>query len=48
MPQKAELADEWKTMLGAEWKEIQQSWLHRLGNLTLSGFNPDTNSRSID
>ena len=41
MPQKAELADEWKAMLGAEWKEIQQSWLHRLGNLTLSGFNPE-------
>lgn len=41
MPQKAELADEWKAMLGPEWKEIQQSWLHRLGNLTLSGFNPE-------
>jgi hypothetical protein len=41
MPQKAELADEWKAMLGDEWKEIHQSWLHRLGNLTLSGFNPE-------
>lgn len=41
MPQKAELADEWKAMLGPEWKEIQESWLHRLGNLTLSGFNPE-------
>lgn len=41
MPQKAELAEEWKVMLGSEWKEIQQSWLHRLGNLTLSGFNPE-------
>lgn len=41
MPQKAELAEEWKSMLGPEWKEIQQAWLHRLGNLTLSGFNPE-------
>ena len=41
MPQKAELAEEWKAMLGPEWKEIQQTWLHRLGNLTLSGFNAE-------
>ena len=41
MPQKAELAEEWKTMLGSEWKKTQQFWLHRLGNLTLSGFNPE-------
>lgn len=41
MPQKSELADEWKDMLGPEWKEVQQAWLHRLGNLTLSGFNSE-------
>ena len=41
MPQKAELADEWKAMLGSAWKEVQQDWLHRLGNLTLSGFNSE-------
>lgn len=41
MPQKAELPDEWKTMLGEQWRDIQQAWLHRLGNLTLSGFNSE-------
>lgn len=41
MPQKAELADAWKSMLGPDWKETQLAWLHRLGNLTLSGFNPE-------
>lgn len=41
LPQKAELADEWKVMLGGQWREIQQAWLHRLGNLTLSGFNSE-------
>lgn len=41
MPQKPELAEEWKAMLGLEWKVIQQTWLHRLGNLTLSGFNAE-------
>lgn len=41
MPQKAELPVEWKTMLGEQWRDIQQVWLHRLGNLTLSGFNSE-------
>nr|WP_274389670.1 DUF1524 domain-containing protein [Paraburkholderia tagetis] len=41
LPQKAELSDEWKAMLGHQWREIQQEWLHRLGNLTLSGFNSE-------
>ena len=41
LPQKAELPDEWKTMLGEQWRDIQQAWLHRLGNLTLSGFNSE-------
>lgn len=41
LPQKAELPDEWKAMLGEQWRDIQQAWLHRLGNLTLSGFNSE-------
>lgn len=41
LPQKDDLADEWKAMLGPDWKQVQQTWLHRLGNLTLSGFNPE-------
>jgi len=41
LPQKVELSDEWKTMLGEQWRDIQQAWLHRLGNLTLSGFNSE-------
>lgn len=41
LPQKAELPEEWKAMLGEQWREIQQAWLHRLGNLTLSGFNSE-------
>jgi Protein of unknown function (DUF1524) len=26
-------------MLGPEWKKLQPIWLHRLGNLTLTGYN---------
>ncbi|RQU83062.1 DUF262 domain-containing protein [Burkholderia cenocepacia] len=41
LPQKADLSEKWKAMLGPQWREIQQEWLHRLGNLTLSGFNSE-------
>lgn len=47
LPQKAELSDNWKMMLGVRWREIQQTWLHRLGNLTLSGFNSELQAASF-
>ncbi len=34
MPQNEELRPEWRTMLGADWKHVQETWLHRLGNVT--------------
>ena len=39
--------DEWKEMLGDEWKEIQEEWKHRLGNLTLTGYNQEYSNRSF-
>ncbi|MAY36420.1 MAG: hypothetical protein CMN84_10000 [Spongiibacteraceae bacterium] len=41
MPQNPELHKDWRTMLGTNWHEIQQTWLHRLGNLTLTGYNSE-------
>ncbi|MGO9621578.1 MAG: DUF262 domain-containing protein [Desulfobaccales bacterium] len=41
MPQNEELRTEWKTMLGSEWKTVQEMWLHRLGNITLTGYNSE-------
>ena len=41
LPQKADLASEWQQMLGPNWIEIQRTWLHRLGNLTLTAFNSE-------
>ena len=28
-------------MLGPNWQSIQETWQHRLGNLTLTGYNPE-------
>lgn len=41
LPQKENLGPEWRAMLGENWKELQKIWLHRLGNLTLTGFNAE-------
>jgi uncharacterized protein with ParB-like and HNH nuclease domain/predicted transport protein len=39
MPQKKQLTAEWKKELGEEWERIHQTYLHTLGNLTLTGYN---------
>lgn len=41
LPQKKDLDEEWQKMLGENWQEVQATWLHRLGNLTLTGFNSE-------
>ncbi len=47
MPQNKELNSAWKTMLGSEWKAIQETWLHRLGNITLTGYNSKYSDKSF-
>jgi len=48
MPQNEKLPEEWQMMLGKEWKKIQATWLHRLGNLTLTGYNSTYSDRPFD
>lgn len=45
MPQNDDLRPEWRAMLGADWKNVQEVWLHRLGNLTLTGYNSTYSDR---
>jgi uncharacterized protein with ParB-like and HNH nuclease domain/predicted transport protein len=45
MPQNEKLSDEWKKSLGTNWEHIQQTWLHTLGNLTLTGYNSEYSDR---
>ena len=47
MPQNESLSPEWQAMLGEDWQNVQQLWLHRLGNLTLTGYNPEYRDRSF-
>ena len=41
MPQNSNPRDEWKAMLGANWKEVQKTYLHTIGNLTLTAYNSE-------
>lgn len=45
LPQNANLSPAWKTALGPEWERIQQTYLHTLGNLTLTGYNSEYSDR---
>lgn len=45
MPQNSNLSTEWRTMLGANWKEIQKTYLHTIGNLTLTAYNSEMSDR---
>jgi uncharacterized protein with ParB-like and HNH nuclease domain/predicted transport protein len=47
LPQNPELSSGWRQALGPDWKQIQEEWLHRLGNLTLTGYNPELSDRSF-
>jgi hypothetical protein len=44
MPQA--LTPEWYDMLGADAADVQAEWLHTIGNLTLTGYNPELGNRS--
>ncbi len=35
-------------MLGENWQDQQRQWLHRLGNLTLTGYNSTYSDRPFE
>jgi uncharacterized protein with ParB-like and HNH nuclease domain/predicted transport protein len=47
LPQNENLSPKWREALGDEWQRIQQTWLHTLGNLTLTAYNSDYSDRAF-
>ena len=45
LPQNEDLSMEWRRALGSEWEKVQETWLHTLGNLTLTGYNSEYSDR---
>ena len=47
LPQNENLSLLWQDALGPEWQRVQDTWLHTLGNLTLTGYNAEYSDRSF-
>jgi predicted transport protein len=47
LPQNENLSAAWRADLGTDWKKVQQTWLHTLGNLTLTGYNSEYSDRAF-
>ena len=45
LPQNQNLSVAWRDALGEEWQRVQETWLHTLGNLTLTGYNTEYRDR---
>ena len=48
LPQNENLSAKWREALGPEWQRVQETWLHTLGNLTLTGYNAEYSDRPFD
>ena len=48
MPRNDRLSADWRKMLGENWKDVQKTWLNRLGNLTLTAYNSKYSDRSFN
>lgn len=47
IPQNPHLSDDWIIALGSEWNEIQNKYLHTIGNLTLTAYNSEMSDSSF-
>ena len=45
MPQNEGLSAQWQNDLGPDWERIHETWLHTLGNLTLTAYNSEYSDR---
>lgn len=47
LPQSIEGSKSWQDMLGDGWQEIHETHCNNLGNLTLTGYNPELSNKSF-
>lgn len=48
MPQNKNLSKAWQNMLGDNWEQVHDRYLHTLGNLTLTGYNSELGDKPFD
>ncbi len=47
LPQNEELPQAWRDVLGENWQEVRETYLHTLGNLTLTGYNSELSDKAF-
>ena len=47
LPQNKNLSTAWQKMLGDNWEEVKDKYLHTLGNLTLTGYNSELGDKTF-
>ena len=47
LPQNEELPQAWRDALGENWQEVRETYLHTLGNLTLTGYNSELSDKAF-
>lgn len=45
MPQNENLSPEWRQELGSNWEEVHKTYLHTIGNLTLTRYNSELSDK---
>ncbi|PLR79962.1 hypothetical protein CVD25_22890 [Bacillus canaveralius] len=45
LPQSPNLSDKWVNALGSNWKEVHNTYVHTIGNLTLTGYNKNMSNK---
>jgi uncharacterized protein with ParB-like and HNH nuclease domain/predicted transport protein len=48
LPQNPHLSQEWQIMIGSNWNDIQKTYLHTIGNLTLTGYNSEMSDKPFN
>lgn len=48
LPQNEDLSCHWQKALGPDWQRVQKTWVHTLGNLTLTGYNSKYSDRPFN
>lgn len=48
MPQNPKLSKEWKKCLGPNYKEIQEKYIHTIGNLTITAYNSELSDKPFN
>ncbi len=48
LPQTRNLSADWQAMIGGDWSAVQELYLHTVGNLTITGYNPEYGARPFN